>query len=101
MIKGIHDAMVKIARVEDFYRTPELPGKVQVKSSSDQVRSTTHELNGKTLVSVFNFDDKKGAEVTIPVKGQPTDVLSGKELKAVNGKLQLKLPPNGDGFVRF
>ncbi|MBR4665712.1 MAG: hypothetical protein IKO93_17745 [Lentisphaeria bacterium] len=101
MIKGIHEAMVKIARVEDFYRTPELPGKIRVKSGSDQVRSTTHELNGKTLVSVFNFDDKKGAEVTIPVKGQPTDVLSGKELKATNGELQLKLPPNGDCFIRF
>ena len=101
MIRGIHEAMVKIARVEEFYRTPELPGKVSVESSSDQVRNTTHQLNGKTLVSVFNFDDKNGAEVTIPVKGRPTDMLSGKELKAVNGKLQLKLPPNGDCFIRF
>ena len=103
-IQGIHDAMVKIAQVERFYKTPFLTQKsVKVASASKELRSTEHKAGRERLVTLLNFDQKKSVKVTLSnLPGrQVKDALSGKVLAVKNGVLTVELAPGEERFLLF
>ena len=102
-IQGIHDAMVKIAKVERFYKTPFRVNKsVKVQSDSNVLRSTEHHAGKERLITLFNFDQKKSVTVTLsPLPGKVKEALTGKVLPVKNGTLTMKLLPGEEYFLLF
>ena len=102
-IQGIHDAMVKIAKVEHFYKTPFLVNKsVKVQSDSNVLRYTQHRAGKEQLLTLFNFDQKKSVTVTLSqLPGKVKEALTGKVLPVKNGTLTMKLLPGEEYFLLF
>ena len=101
MAKAAHDAMVKIAEFEAFYRTENQAKTLKVSSDSKNMRYTLHRLNGKTLISIFNYDYNKSIKATLALPAGAVDALSGKALKINNGRGTYTLPPSGSLFILY
>jgi hypothetical protein len=98
MAQAAHNAMVKIAQFEEFYKQPNQPKLLKVSSSSKDMAYTIHQLNGKTLCTVLNYNYQKSIDVTIPTK-VALDALTGKKLPIKDGKVVLTLTPSQSAYI--
>lgn len=98
MAQAAHNAMVKIAQFEEFYKQPNQPKLLRVSSSSKDMAYTIHQLNGKTLCTVLNYNYQKSISVTIKSKAA-FDALTGKKLPIKDGKVVLTLTPSQSAYI--
>ena len=98
MAQAAHEAMVNIAKFEDFYKQKNTPKALLVTSPSKEMAYTVHKFNNKTLCSVFNYDSKKSIKVTLQAK-RAIDALTGKNLPVKDGKVVLTLLPSKSAYI--
>ncbi len=101
MAKAAHDAMVNIAKFEDFYKQPNVAKSVKINCSSKDLAYTVHKYKGRTLVSIFNYDYRKPVKAALQLPANAKNALTGKTVRIMNGTGNFTIPASGSLYIIY